>query len=214
MTIANITALLGALGKFWWPLAVVIVAALYKTELRLLLPRLRRAGPTGVEFDPADAQKAGSEKPSTTEPGKLAEFRGITRTPAIERTERQLHAALENMNMPPDEKSALLVRLLAQAQLEAAFERIFNLIFGSQILALRRLNERNHVTIDEAKEYFEVVTAPFSDFYKNYGFEGWLGFLIGNGLVARDGNLIQITDLGRDFLLYLTSRRLAENKPG
>jgi hypothetical protein len=62
-------------------------------------------------------------------------------SPAIERLERQLHTQLSAItNVSEDEKRDLLVRILAQAQLEAAFERIYNIIFGSQIAFLRRLN--------------------------------------------------------------------------
>src|SRR5437764_12763105 len=92
---AEFTALIDALKGLWWPLAAVIIAVVYKAEIRSLLPRLRKAGPTGVEFDPADAQKASAADVATaTEPGKLKEFPGIIRTPAIERVERQLHTAL------------------------------------------------------------------------------------------------------------------------
>jgi len=154
---AEFTALIDALKGLWWPLAAVIIAVVYKAEIRSLLPRLRKAGPTGVEFDPADAQKASAADVATaTEPGKLKEFPGIIRTPAIERVERQLHTALANVNVKAEEKPDLLVRLLAQAQLEATFERTYNVIFGSQILLLRRLNERGRVTIDEAREFFRA----------------------------------------------------------
>jgi hypothetical protein len=45
---SEITALVGALKGLWWPVAAVIIAAVYKVEVRSLLPRLRRAGPLSI----------------------------------------------------------------------------------------------------------------------------------------------------------------------
>jgi hypothetical protein len=112
---SEITALIGALKGLWWPVAAVIIAAVYKVEIRSLLPRLRRAGPTGVEFDPAGQQQAAVTAANNPAPGQLREFRGMMRTPAIERVERQLHANLAAMATPDDEKRDLLIRVLAQA---------------------------------------------------------------------------------------------------
>ena len=197
-----------------WPVAAVIIACVFKADVRGLLPRLRRVGPGGVELDPADAQKSAVVEATTTEPGKLKEFPGMMRTPAIERVEHLLLASFAKTNVKPEEREAFLLRLLAQSQLEAAFERIYRLIFGTQISGLRWLNERGHITVDEAREFFKPFEAQNPDYYKDYGFDGWLRFLISNELVARNGDVIEIADLGRDFLMYLTARRLPENKQG
>jgi len=62
---------------------------------------------------------------------------------AAEWIEHELHAALaKRSDLKPEEETDFLVRLLAQSQSEAAFERTYYLIFGSQIAALRELNAR------------------------------------------------------------------------
>lgn len=86
-------------------------------------------------------------------------------------------------------------------------------IFGSQIAALKRLNEVGRATVDDAREFFRPYAEQFPQLYNNYGFDGWLGFLKGGGLIVQNGNVLEISDFGRDFLIYLTERRLAENKP-
>ena len=214
---SDITALVGALKGLWWPVAAVVIAAVYKTEFRSLLPRLRRAGPTGVEFDPAGQQQAAqvaTTAANTPAPGQLREFPGMVRTAAMERLERQLHAQLAAMTTPDDEKRDLLIRVLAQAQLEAAFERFYNMIFGSQIAALRRLNEFGHASVQDSRAFFEPYASQYPQIYNNYSFEQWANFLKNVGLVVQNGNFFEITDLGRDFLIYITARRLTELKPG
>jgi hypothetical protein len=215
---ADITALIGALKGLWWPIAAVIIAAVYKAEFRLLLPRLRRAGPTGVEFDPAGQQQAAQAATvaNNPAPGQLREFPGMVRTPAIERLERQLHTQLSAItNLSEDEKRDLLVRILAQAQLEAAFERIYNIIFGSQIAFLRRLNgPALRLSVEDAHSFFEPYARQFPQIYANFTFNQWLDFLKNVGLVTQNGDLIEITDLGRDFLVYITARGRIDQKPG
>ena len=50
--------------------------------------------------------------------------------------------------------------------------------------------------------------------YASFGFDGWLGFLINSGLVIQDGEVLRISDVGRDFLFYLTEKRLFEGNAG
>ena len=77
--ISNVTALLAALNGLWGPIAAVIIAVVFKVEFRKLLPRLRRAGPTGVEFDPAGQQQAVTPM-NNPSPGQLRQFPGMVRT--------------------------------------------------------------------------------------------------------------------------------------
>lgn len=198
-----------------WPLMIVGIAYWFREQIKELLPRIRRAGPTGIEVDPAgQAGKQKAAEAETTVPGKLEEFPGIARTPAIQHVEQKLLTEVSKLEETQDKKIALLVRFLAQLQIEVAFERMHNVIFGSQILGLRRLNESGSATIDEAREFFnEHAAQPFPELYSDYSFEQWIGYLLAVGLIVQNGNTIQITDLGRDFLIYLTAHRLTEQKP-
>jgi hypothetical protein len=50
--------------------------------------------------------------------------------------------------------------------------------------------------------------------YATYAFEGWLSFMLNNGLVERTGDTLRSTVFGNDFLIYLREQRLTENKLG
>lgn len=93
------------------------------------------------------------------------------------------------------------MRALAHSRLEAGHEFTYNRIFGSQIAALERLNEVGRATVDIAREFFRPY-AEQPQVYSNYGFDGWLGFLKGSGLIVQTGNVLEISDFGRDFLMY------------
>lgn len=203
-------AFFALLGDLAWPAAVIAIAVIYRQDIRSILPRLRRAGPGGVELDPVEQQQRPSAaKPDTAE---LKPLPGILRTAPLEMVERKLHA--EAAALPEDQREDLLISALAQAQLSTLFERIYSQIFGTQIAGLRQLNAAGRVTLQDAREFFDQVTATFPDAYRQHGLEGWLEFLRRNNLVRQhDDGSLEITDLGRDFLQYLTGQRLPENKP-
>jgi hypothetical protein len=130
-TFKTIVALLTGIA---WPAAVVGIAFAYRSDIRSILPRLRKAGPTGIELDAVQLQQ--KEAKTDAPPGELKALPGIGRTKAIEAIDRELHAALKIH----DENSRIdiLVRFLAQARLGPAFERIYRVIFGSQIAGCPR----------------------------------------------------------------------------
>jgi hypothetical protein len=121
----------------------------------------------------------------------------------------------EESGLKPEEEKDFLVRLLAQSQLEAAFERTYYLIFGSQITALRKLNARGgRATLKEAQDFYQVFESRSPEFYMGYRFDGWLTFLINSGLINREDCAVVLTDIGRDFLLWMTAQGRPENRTG
>lgn len=206
MQIATISVDL--LKQIAWPVAAVVIASLFRGELRALLPKLRRVGPSGLEFDVEQQQLRAAV---VTAPGELKELPGLSRTPAMANVERVLHERLRQSKQ--EDREALLVRLLAQSHLETYFEQTYRLIFGSQITALKILNQGIKASEANAREHFETLKGLYPEVYKHYGYEQWLGFLLWRELVMRSDDTFQITDLGRDFLFYLTAKGLPENKP-
>ena len=76
-------------------------------------------------------------------------------------------------------------RFLAQATLESHFAQTYSLIFGSQILGLRRLNERGQVTLADAESFYNQYKAAFPQFYTNFPFQAWLNYLTRADFVTR-----------------------------
>ena len=119
----------------------------------------------------------------------------------------------ELQTVEPDKRQAVLLRSLAQTRIERGHEFIYNRIFGSQIEALKRLNTLTSATVDDARAFLKPYVEQFPEFYKNYSFENWLRFLVSNGLVIQQGELIKFSEFGREFLIYLSTARLTETKP-
>lgn len=196
------------LKQLAWPIAAVIIAFLFRGEFRTLLPKLRRVGPTGLEFE-VERQRAAP----VVAPGQLKELPGISRTQAMAHIERLLHDSLHQSTTKQEDREDLLVRLLAQSRLETLFEQTYRLIFGSQISALKLLNQGIRASDADARAHFEHQKELNPEVYEHYGYEQWLGFLLGRDLIMQSKDTFEITDIGRDFLLYLTAKGLSENKP-
>jgi hypothetical protein len=101
---------------------------------------------------------------------------------------------------------------------QATHEFIYSRIFGSQIEALKQLDLRGPMgaSLEEAQQYFrDQVVKLHPEFYSGYGFDGWLGFLVFNNLVAKDekSGRLTVTPYGHDFLVYLREQRMNEAKP-
>ena len=147
------------------------------------------------------------EKPKGPEPSPPVP----SERPAVARLENELRNELQAVDS--QQREGRLIRVLAETRLRAGHEFIYNRIFGSQIVFLKRLNELANCTVDQAREFFQPYAKQFPQVYSNYGFEAWLNFMVTNALVLRNGDTLMIDEIGRDFLGYLVFQRLLENKP-
>ncbi len=198
-----------------WPMAFVIVALSFKPGLLAALPSLsrRKIEVEGLGFkakiDATEQQQAATANPATE---------NLPKTPALDPSPRSAVNIIETKlnqelkGFEAEKHEAILVRALAHSRLEAGHEFAYNRIFGSQIVGLKRLNEIGRAKVDDARQFFNPYAEKFPEIYREYSFDSWLGFLKSCGLVTQEGSFLEISEFGRDFLMYLTERRLTENK--
>jgi hypothetical protein len=190
-----------------WPTAIFALGFMFRSDVRALFPRLKKAGPTGLEFDPSRQLLSAVTR-------ELQELPGFPpRTPTIAKVETQLHAELGIID--PEKQIDVLVRNLAVARLARNFEQIYRIIFGSQIAGLAALAAApdGEAPVSESSSYFDGIKAKYSEFYEKNTFEEWIRYPINADLVVRSGDCLKVTDLGRDFLTYLGETKLPAEKP-
>ena len=126
--------------------------------------------------------------------------------------EAELHKQL--LLFDADKRLDLTVHYLAQSRLEQLFEWIYGQIFGSQIATLRSLMAPGgQMTLADVISYFDNVKSSEGARYQNVSFDHWSAFLRNQKLIHVFGDRVEITGLGRDFLLFLSARGRPENKP-
>jgi hypothetical protein len=188
-----------------WPSAVFALGYMFRSDVRALFPRLTKAGPSGLEFDPARQLLAVTSKELKVLPGFP------DRTPMITKVETDLHAELDIID--PDKRIDVLIRHLAVARLGRNFEQILRILFGSQIRALRTLSEAEggRTSPAESVTYFDEVKAKYADFYEKNTFDEWIQYPVSAGLIEPKNEQVTITELGREFLTYMNALGLSEN---
>ena len=92
------------------------------------------------------------------------------------------------------------------------FDSIYSSIFGSQIRILERLNTLLPETRDSLQIYYNNAENLNPKFFDNYPYKNYLNFLISFNLIREDNENISITELGIDFLKYLTESNKDVNK--
>ena len=120
----------------------------------------------------------------------------------------------KNLNADGDSVK-VLVKHLAGTQILLAFERIHNMIFGSQIYLLKKLNESVGVgkPMDIVKRHIDHVRNIFSDSLSSWTDEQYLQFLYDRLLIVRNDEQLHITNLGVEYLMWLVRNGRSENRP-
>jgi hypothetical protein len=192
-----------------WPLAICVIASWFKDDIREMLPRVKKAGPAGVEFNEVQQQQIVKRNEISFE--DLKEFEHLPRTQFMGELERLVLNELKVIN--DEDKIPLLVRHLAQNRIELAAERVYWSIFGSQIRGLERLRDNGgRVSLDRARGFFAEVAEQFSDVYENVSFEQWFRFVQTQGLAIIENDEVVLTPFGSDFLTYLAARQLPRER--
>jgi hypothetical protein len=103
---------------------------------------------------------------------------------------------------------------LAGTQLLLSFEQIHNLIFGSQIFLLKKLNEvagqgRPWTFVTNHIDHVKTLYPELGD----WSYDQYLGFMYGRLLIIRHGDQIHITNLGVEYLTWIARNGRRENNP-
>lgn len=123
--------------------------------------------------------------------------------------EQELRSLVERN--PGEDVVPNLVRALALVRVQGSHEWVYNRIFGSQIQFVKKANLGAAISVEEAREFYRpyLEAAPA---LKDYGFDGWLRFMLDNNLITQADDKLSIKAYGRDFLRFLVDAQLSELK--
>jgi hypothetical protein len=215
-----------------FPVAVVIIALVVIFVLRKpLTAALQRGGvkigKEGLSID-AVAAAAGSAqseatpidnslalKPDPNTDKRLASVTRVSVPVIVREQEDRIRAELVQLNFSDNSKDAvdLLIQHLALSQLYHAAERLYRLIFGSQIAVLKSMNLRGPLDRNQLRSFYDTAAAIYPLVYDKYPFEAYINFLKTNNLiVTTDDTRYSITHLGKDFLQWMVVESVSDAK--
>lgn len=208
-----------------WPVMFLSIAFILRGELGSLLARVSQAkvSHTGVDVSfTGQVQSTGSlEKGLVAIANPTPNFRDpklqFNTSNVVRSREALIRRDLEQLqlNTPTDATVDLLVNHLALTQCAAAAERLYRLIFGSQIAILKCLNTRTDSPEAPIRAIYGEAKGRYPAFYESYSFEEYIQFLVSWELITVTADhKYKITETGREFLGYMVSLGLSDEKGG
>lgn len=193
-----------------WPASLLIFAIVFilffKKEIAEKIKAIKSVSKNGVLME--KTQETNNDNFNNED--LLGKSDSITIREQKERIKKDLEK--RHLDNSPDATIEVLIHQLAVTQLKLEFERIYNIIFGSQIYLLKKLNE-NVKHKKDIDSYVETTLSNYEEF-QDWSIEEYLHFLFTNSLIIYDAEkeLFNITNIGHEFLLWLLQSGKNENK--
>lgn len=189
-----------------WPVAVAVVAFVFRHELIRVVPRITSVGPNGIVMAPSDQN---SKVPESLDSTKLSANRmePLVDPMAIE-IESKNRELLETMRV--EDREDRLLRSLTFEQMNKSFGIAYANIFGSQIGFLKSRNSLP-ISRQDAEIYFNNVKAAYPSL-EGWSLDQYLQFLLSWRFIEENHGMLSITMTGRSFLQFIVAHGLSENR--
>jgi hypothetical protein len=130
----------------------------------------------------------------------------------LARFEAEARQQLENL---PEDGVDRLLRGYADFRRRGSHEWTYNRIFGSQIRLLEAANQAGGaLPIAQVQELYGTFSEALPASVTRPDFENWLSFLTSTGYATISEAQFALTDLGKDFLVYMPFSGLSpHNRP-
>jgi hypothetical protein len=195
-----------------WPVIAGVAIFLLKDKIGVLIGgglKSAKHGETEIQFFEPNQ----SVKPSIEEQQSLQHLIPVDTTGIRNEMESRINEQLAQIT---DEKNKIeiLVKNLAQQQINNAFEKVYYNIFGSQIRLLEFLSIQTEgkARIKKILPFFENTKEINPDTFESWQFSDYMNFLLAWDLVKNDLDVWSITKYGRAFIAYITAIEYTKNK--
>ncbi|HNS81197.1 MAG TPA: hypothetical protein PKM67_07045 [Kiritimatiellia bacterium] len=199
-----------------WPCAALIACLIFRKAICSVLARIKSVGKDGVQVDPP---KANDQSQTPPEVHEIKEDDGLMHAFNYPSLLDQEHAIVDDLKRLGYESTgktiSLLIRYLANAQITILFQNIYRLIFGSQIVFLKVLNQNRVDGLNQEylEHYYSRVKSKHSPGFDRWNTKQYVEYLISSKLIRLDADRYYITNLGIDYLQWMINAGLSDVKP-
>jgi len=186
-------------------LFALISIFVFRQPLSGLIKRTIKIDKEGLTAEPSPESQRERTETSAEAVQQLLDVVG--NSIVINEIEERIRNELTTKGLPVEEDTAkVLIKHLSGTQLLLEFERIHSSIFGSQIFLLKKLNEvaGQGRTEEFVKNYIEHVKELYAEQLGEWTSEQYLSFLYSQLLIVSDSWQIHITNLGVEYLTWIT----------
>jgi len=206
----------GIIKAIGWPhlafLFAVFFVLLFRKPLFGLISRITSIDKSGIKASQTPEAQREEQKKESVQQLLLA----IGDSIVLQDIEGRIRADLKEKGLETDgDTIKVLIKHLAGTRVLLEFEEIHNLIFGSQIFLLKKLNEvaGQGKPIEFIANHFEHVKGLFPEQLGDWSLEQYLAFLMGRLLITTKGNIFHITNLGVEYLIWMIRNGKREDNP-
>ena len=172
-----------------WPLLVIFLIFQFRKEISLFLGNIKVLNIMGNSVS-TDYQKNRQENDSNKNGDDSLKLKNS----------KEYITVVKELNVVKETDKELKERL-ERIEVELEFERIYNLIFGSQIFLLKLL-VNNSMGAYDIINYYQSVILKFVVLH-TWDFNLYLRILVNNNLITIDQNIYKITPKGILFIKYI-----------
>lgn len=217
---------LDAVAASSWPIAAGVVLFAFRKPITGLLTRVRRFNGFGgeaefvaIEGAAQRAEHVSSAKLPAPDASSHAEMPAPD--PIYNQLDESTMALLDQIvSGPIEHKLAWAIRMRSFSEINRIHETNYRMIFGSQIAALRYLNNVPDAKVEDFRSVFESAAnhPDFSIIHDGRTFEQWGQFVLDTGYAelvpGSHPERVRITLLGQRFLTWMIEARAIDIKPG
>lgn len=200
-----------------WPFIILIIFFAVREDIVGILKKIKedlRVKDNKISFGDSnqpDIHNSTQDKlydiPATTSDKKLKKQKTEYKLPELPDTGLKAYTLeIENklkkdLAESPYKKIDIMVRDSTNYRIATEFERIYRIIFGSQIRLLRHLEAAKTLTKNEVAKFFKQEKRKMPD--SDIELEPWTRFVVSQGLMEYKNDEYSITNKGRAFIAYL-----------
>jgi hypothetical protein len=206
----------GIIKAIGWPhlafLFAVFFVLLFRKPLFGLISRITSIDKSGIKASQTPEAQREKQKKESIQQLLLA----IGDSIVLQDIEGRIRADLKEKSLETDgDTIKVLIKHLAGTRVLLEFEQTHNLIFGSQIFLLKKLNEvaGQGKPVEFVSNHFEHVKGLFPRQLGDWSLEQYVAFLIGRSLITTEGNIFHITNLGVEYLTWMIRNGKREDNP-
>ncbi len=200
-------------GGLGWPHATLIIFIVsvycFSSEIKSILPRIKKVGATGVEVDPQPPLV----QPSLRDEEKLQHAHSGDYPSTFAVALGLIQGEILNKNQT--EQIQYLVMTDANWRVLWLFENTYSVIFGGQIQLLQLLNERGVAGFpnDEAVREWQAYKDRFAPHLNEWEMTPFIDFLVVRELITKTDDALFIAPRGNEFLTWMVKNGRSPNRP-
>lgn len=188
----------------------VIFLFMFRTQIGDFIKRVRSVGKGGVTTDTEIFQQEQNKDKSS-----FLQHIEIEKSILLNEIEKDISEDLESRELESEsDKIKVLVRNLAITRINLDHEQTYNMIFGSQIFLLKKLNESAGVgrSKDYVIKFFGSVKDSYEEEFSDWELNQYLAFLSARSLITIKEDNYHISNKGQDFVIWMAKYGKTESK--